>query len=154
LFRPGDEDAKTFLWTPEVDAIARSIAVQWILANPGEFLRKAALRLWHMYGDTVELTVWITRDTEWPAPVLGYRRALGWLAFVLVVLGMLRLLRRDMHPALIVTVAMYGLGIATAAVFEGQGRYALPTWPLVALLAVGARPRTEPPTPSPVLQEP
>ncbi|MCU0866372.1 MAG: glycosyltransferase family 39 protein [Planctomycetes bacterium] len=153
LFRPGDEDAKTFRWTPAVDAIASSIAVRWILANPGEFLRKAAVRLWRMYGDSVEMTTWITRGTEWPAPVLHYRRAIGWLAFAAAVFGMLRLLRRDTHPALIVTVAMYGLGIATAAVFEGQGRYALPTWPLVALLAVGARPRAAA-SPSPVLQEP
>jgi hypothetical protein len=154
LLGPGDEDEKRFRWTPPVDALARSIAVQWILDNPGEFLRKAAIRLWRMYGDSVELTTWITRGTEWPAPVLHYRRAVGWVAFAAAVFGILRLLRRDTHPALIVTVAMYGLGIATAAVFEGQGRYALPTWPLVALLAVGARPRAAGPSPSPVLQEP
>lgn len=138
LFEPGDEDAKTFRWTPRIDAVARSVAASWILADPVEFVRRAGRRMWKTYGDSIELRWWVTHGNEWPLPILEYRSWLGWIAFGLALVGMLRLSRRDAPPALVLAAATYGIGIATTVVFEGQGRYVLPTWPLVAPLALAA----------------
>lgn len=147
LFRPGDEDRKTFEWTPAIDAVATAIALDWVRANPARFLRNAMWRLWRTYGDSVEMKVWIDRDGVWPRWLLGYRCIVGWLAFVAASVGAIRLASKDAPPTLIVAAAMYGIGIAVAAVFEGQGRYMLPTWPLVALLAISPIPSGAPRAP-------
>lgn len=134
LFEPGDEDEKTFLWTPAMDRVATRVALGMISERPGQFAVMGLKRFARTYvtGGTTSL-MW----------ALGEMPQRPWLPLTTDVLSVAMLLLslagawrtvRLRSPAAVCACAVLATNVLATFLFEGQGRYALPAVPAACLL--------------------
>jgi hypothetical protein len=135
LLEEGDEDLKDIQWTTAVNKAAFRMATDHIKRHPFHFIELAFKRLWNTYftGGTCAL-YWAFNGDNKATPRLNdltdwFAIAIFWLSLagIVVVAG-------GREPVSICAALMFLISLLAIFVFEGQGRYVLPSIPASAIL--------------------
>lgn len=135
MFEEGDESEKTFLWTPDIDKVANQEAIGWIVSHPHQFLRLAITRLTNTLKNAGEsiFVWWYPNQLPKNRPMGTFTTALTLAVTVMGGIATLFLLTRWTNPTVILAISIFALTFAAIAIFEGQGRYLIPTLPAMLI---------------------
>jgi len=135
LLEEGDEDWKGVVWTPALDRKAFRMAVDNIVREPLRFLEMGFRRMGNTYftGGTCAL-YWAFNGDNQATPRLN--DLTDWFAIGIFWLSLagLAVVARQRDPVLIASALLFLISLLAIFVFEGQGRYVLPTVPASAIL--------------------
>lgn len=135
LWEEGDEDLKDIQWTTAVNRAALRMATDYIKLHPLRFIELGFKRLWNTYftGGTCALYWAFNGDnqatprlndlTDWFAITIFFSSIAG----IVIVAG-------GREPVAICAALMFLISLLAIFVFEGQGRYVLPSIPASAIL--------------------
>ncbi|WP_445656810.1 hypothetical protein [Achromobacter sp. NCFB-sbj8-Ac1-l] len=131
IFEPGDESEKTFRWTPAIDQVATSEAIQWMREHPTQFIKLALKRVSNtLMNSGNSIMVWLAPSDSTTTRLIIRITTLITIAVVALAFVAFSLtLRRLGEPSLILALSIFGLTLAGIAIFEGQGRYLIPMMP-------------------------